>query len=250
MGNRWQGLGGSRDDVHPPRLQRIKGRRAQVLWLSHFPTFGSNISFTFQHFPSALSAYILCAMSSTPSTTQKRHVSHWSSDQFTGLPLAPAKKPHEGSADVSDSSNDHNVPSDEDVYIPSADPAASELSSASSAELDNDDGDSDAVGAVAAQTKVVATRNCAGGPAKWDAEAKRAWYVEKYRQMTPDVALGTFFVGHTVVDITDLLSFQPNWPSCGGRPPTSTSSTRLSSWMKMALFTIVSFARSKSERPL
>ena len=133
-------------------------------------------------------------MSSTPATN-KRRISRRSSDQFAGLPLEPAKKPREGSADVSDSSNgDHDVPSDEDVYIPSADPAASELSSASSAELDDDDGDSDAVGAVAARTKAVATRNRAGGPAKWDAEAKRARFFEKYGQMSPDAALGTFFV--------------------------------------------------------
>ena len=140
-------------------------------------------------------------MSSTPATN-KRRISRRSSDQFAGLPLEPAKRPREGSADTSDSSNDHDVPSDEDVYIPSADPAASELSSASSAELDDDDGDSDAVGAVAARTKEVATRNRAGGPAKWDAEAKRARYVEKYGQMTPDAALGTLSLESTESSIS------------------------------------------------
>ena len=80
--------------------------------------------------------------------------------------------------------------SDEDVYIPSADPAASEMSSASGGELEDDDGDSDAVGAIAAHAKAVAMHNRAGGPAKWDAEAKRARYVEKYGDMTPENALG------------------------------------------------------------
>ena len=140
-------------------------------------------------------------MSSTLATN-KRHISRRSSDQFAGLPLEPAKRPHEGSADTSDSSNDHDVLSNKDMYIPSADPAASELSSASSTELNNDDSDSDAVGAVAARTKAVAMRNRAGSPAKWDAEAKHTRYVEKYRQMTPDVALGMLSLGSTESSIS------------------------------------------------
>ena len=138
----------------------------------------------------SLSAYLL--MSSTP-TTNKRRISRRSSDQFAGLPLEPAKKPREDSDDGSTTGIEHDPASDDDVYVPSADPAASELSSASSGELD-DDGDSDAVGAVAARAKAVATRNRAGGPAKWDAEAKRARYLERYGQMTPDAALGKFVV--------------------------------------------------------
>ena len=152
---------------------------------------GSNVSFTLGLLPPALTQLILPFMSSTPAT-HKRRISRRSSDQFAGLPLESAKKPREGSPDAPEPAIDHDASSDEDVYIPSADPAASELSSASGAELDDDDGDSDAIGAVAARTKAVATRNRAGGPAKWDAEAKRARFIEKYGQMTPDAALGTF----------------------------------------------------------
>lgn len=121
--------------------------------------------------------------------TNKRRLSRRSSDQAQG-DSEPSKKACEGLAEPALDSQAGS--DDEDVYIPSADPAASELSSASGAELDDDDGDSDTVSAVAARTKQVAVHHRPGGPAKWDADAKRARYTEKYGQMTPEVALGTW----------------------------------------------------------
>ena len=138
----------------------------------------------------SLSPY-LCPPHPTMSSTAptKRRISRRSADQPAGLPLQPSKRAREGSTDAGRES-EADVSSDEDVYIPSADPAASEMSSASGGELEDDDGDSDAVGAIAAHAKAVAMHNRAGGPAKWDAEAKRARYVEKYGDMTPENALG------------------------------------------------------------
>ena len=132
--------------------------------------------------------------SETPATN-KRRISRRSSDLPPGLLLQPLKKPCEGSpesARESDAPPSESPPQsdDDDVYIPSADPAASELSSLSGAELDDDDGDSDAVRAIVACTKAVAVQNRAGGAAKWDAEAKRARYIEKYGKITPEAALG------------------------------------------------------------
>ena len=121
--------------------------------------------------------------------TNKRRLSRCSGDLPPGLPLQPSKKPREGSLESARES-DAPASDEDDVYIPSADPAVSELSSLSGAEIDDDDGDSDAVGAIAARTKAVAVQNRAGGGAKWDAEAKRARYVEKYGQITPEAALG------------------------------------------------------------
>lgn len=128
---------------------------------------------------------------SSPETpiTNKRRLSRRSGDLPPGLPLQPSKKPREGSPE-SLRESESGASDDDDVYIPSANPAASELSSASGGEFADDDGDSDAIGAVAARTKAVAVHHRDGGPAKWDAEAKRARYVEKYGQMTPEAALG------------------------------------------------------------
>ncbi|KAI1784375.1 hypothetical protein LXA43DRAFT_1066828 [Ganoderma leucocontextum] len=122
------------------------------------------------------------------SAPTKHHFSRRSSSQPPGLPLQPSKKPREGSAEPAHHT-EVDVSSDEDMYIPSAEPAASEMSSASGGELEDDDRDSDAVGAIAARAKAVAIHNRAGGPAKWDTEAKRMRYMEKYGKMTPEGAL-------------------------------------------------------------
>ena len=77
----------------------------------------------------------------------------------------------------------------DEVYIPDPDGVASEGSS--TGELD-DDGDSDAVGAIASRAKHAADHAQSGGPTKWDADAKRARYQERYGDKDPEEALGQF----------------------------------------------------------
>ena len=176
-------------------------------------------------------ATITMSSSETP-VTNKRRISRHSSDLPPGLPLQPLKKLREGSpesargSDAPPSDTPLQSDDDDDVYIPSADPAASELSSLSGAELDDDDGDSDAVGAIVARTKAVAVQNRAGGAAKWDAEAKRARYIEKYGKITPEAALGECVPGCVVVNHANATSLQRNLPRLGVRPRTITSSSQ------------------------
>ena len=101
------------------------------------------------------------------------------------------KKLHKTSPDAADLTSNLGTSSDEDIYILSTGPAASELSSTSGTKVD-DNGNNDIVDAIIAHTKAMAVHYHTSGPTKWDTKVKHTCYLEKYDNMTPKAALGEF----------------------------------------------------------